>query len=55
MKTNNYGRLHADKELQGAMTQKFYGKQLHKINSRATQETHLHCPNYRNPPYLLRS
>jgi len=45
MKTKHYVRLHTDKELQGAMTQKVYGKQLHKINSRATQETHAHCPN----------
>lgn len=36
MKTNNYGRLHADKELQGAMTQKVYGKPLPKMNYRAT-------------------
>lgn len=45
MKTNNYGMLHTGKKLQGAMTQKIYGNQLHKINSRATQATHPHCPN----------
>lgn len=45
MKTNNYSRLHAEKELQGATAQKVSSKQLHKMNSRSTQETHPHCPN----------
>lgn len=36
---------HAEKELQGATAQKVYSNQLHKMNSRSTQETHPHCPN----------